>query len=187
MRLTPRHPAALATSIVASLSTAALLLTGCSATDEETIDPPVAAADSEPTSQEQPASGDDSRDSSTDSASGDVTIPAGARAASPEFPFPVPEDWEELEPFVQDTIGKDVSMSAMYRFPGDARAAADHYMELLNEAGFSTTNYAPGELTNDAALFGEGRINGQAYSGMISFDTDAAGTQRASINLTEDN
>ncbi|WP_168625639.1 hypothetical protein [Cryobacterium sp. BB307] len=160
----------------------AFALTGCASDAPAPADPPPAAAEADKTSDEN-ASSDDSAERP---AGGDVTIRTGARAASTEFPFPVPEDWEELEPFTAGKIGKDASMSASYRFPGDARSAADLYMALLNEAGFPTDNYPLGEVVNDASLLGKGYVNGQAYAGIINFATIHDGTQRAVINLVED-
>lgn len=169
-------------TVVLGAAALILVLTGCAGGAETQSRPTVTESDEVTDTQPELES------SSTDGAAvGDVTIPAGARAASADFPFPVPEDWEELEAFAPMESGMKRGMSGTLRFPGDARTAADHYMDLLNEAGFPADNYLPGEAGNDASLYADGKINGQPYGALINFDTDAAGTPRAIIMLFEDN
>lgn len=147
----------------------------------------------QPASQSTPDPSPDSAhtDDSDGSDSGDAdvaksTIPDGARAASPDFPFPVPEGWEEMEPFTEEKIGKSVAMSAIYAHPGDAETAANTYSQLLKAAGFDAYSYQLGAVTNDASLMVEGAVNGVAYKGPLDFDTDADGTSRVRINLTQE-
>lgn len=168
--------------LVLGTTALALVLTGCAGGAAPQSPPVVTETDGGIDTQSELES------SSSDGAPiGDVTIPAGARAASVDLPFPVPEDWEELEGFAPMESGAKSGMSGMLRFSGDARTAADHYMDLLNAAGFPADNYLPGETGNDASLYADGKINGQLYGALINFDTDAAGTQRAIIMLFEDN
>src|SRR5690606_10887312 len=113
-----------------------------------------------------------------------VTIPAGARAGSADFPFPVPESWAELDSFAEEKVGKDIAMYAAYEYPGEATAAAEHYKSLLSAAGYQVRDDPLGALTNQAALWVEGPVNGEPYHGGITFDSHADGSQRAIIHLT---
>jgi hypothetical protein len=129
----------------------------------------------------------DTDESSDESAGGtEITIPDGARAASAEFPFPVPEGWAELGPFAESKLGKDMTMSGSYEYPGDAKVAAAEYMALLTAAGFNAYTYAPGELTNKASIAAEGIINGKPYFALLNFDVHADGYQRVSIIAIEE-
>ncbi|MGO3147386.1 MAG: hypothetical protein ACTIJ6_06880 [Leucobacter sp.] len=119
-------------------------------------------------------------------AAAETTIPEGALAASSDFPFPVPEGWDELEPFTEEKIGKDTAMSAVYAHPGDAETAAATYETILKAAGFDAYSHPLGELTNAASLMAEGTVNGVAYAGGLDFDTNSEGVARVRINLTEE-
>jgi hypothetical protein len=114
-----------------------------------------------------------------------ITIPAGAYAASDEFPFPVPEGWQVLDEFVAGTLGKDVTMDGSVEYPGDAKEAAATYLSLLKAAGFDAYTYAPGEVTNQASLAADGVINGTLYLAILNFDVHADGYQRVSITAAE--
>lgn len=113
-------------------------------------------------------------------------MPQGAKPGSADFPFPVPQDWTELEPFTEGKLGKDISMAASFGFPEDAISAAEAYQRLLEEAGFEIHPNPLGEQVNDAAFIAKGKVNGANYSGTLDFDADADGTQRVAINLTKD-
>lgn len=116
----------------------------------------------------------------------EISIPSGAYAASAEFPFPVPEGWSILDPFVEGKLGKDISMDGSIEYPGDAKDAAATYLDLLKAAGFDAYTYGPGELTNQASLAAEGMISGTSYTAILNFDTHADGLQRVSITAVED-
>jgi len=113
-------------------------------------------------------------------------VPEGARPGSAGFPFPVPVDWEELEPFQVIKIGKDPAMAAAFIYPGDADAAAESYQELLEAAGFTIHPNPLGDVVNAASFIAEGLVDGVAYSGTLDFDEIADGTPRVAINLTAD-
>lgn len=115
----------------------------------------------------------------------DSTIPDGAHAATADFPFPIPDGWEEIAPFTEEKIGKSLAMSAVYARPDDAKAAADTYSQLLKNAGFEIHANPTGEVVHDASFIVEGVVNGVVYKGGLDFDTDANGTARVVINLTE--
>lgn len=159
-----------------------LMLTGCA--PETTTTAPEDASPDTSVTQEQAPSEEESAEPSGEAS--DITIPAGAYAASADFPFPVPEGWSILEPFVEGTLGKDVSMDGSVEYPGDAKEAAATYLEVLKAAGFDAYVYAPGELTNQASLAAEGSINGTQYTAIINFDVHADGYQRASITAVEE-
>lgn len=110
----------------------------------------------------------------------------GARAAGTDFPFPVPADWAEYEPFAEEKIGGSVGVYGSLVFPGDAASASATYQALLTDAGYLVHPHPLGETVHDAAFIVEGPIDGVAYSGELSFDTIADGTQRVAINLTQD-
>ena len=172
MRTSPRS--AMLIAVLAALS-----LAGCAATPElapaEPAEPSVAVGEESTTT--------DGSDDDAAPAAGETTIPDGARAASPDFPFPVPEDWAELDPFVEEKLGKDITMAGSVEYPGDAKAAAKHYQELLIAAGFDAYPYGPGELTNQASIAAEGTVNGELRIAIINFDVHADGHQRASITV----
>lgn len=119
------------------------------------------------------------------SASSDTVIPAGAYAASDAFPFPIPDGWTILDPFTEGKLGKDVSIDGSVEYPGDAKAAAATYLDLLKAAGFVAYTYAPGEITNQASLAAEGSIDGTDYTAILNFDVHADGLQRVSITIVE--
>lgn len=144
---------------------------------ESTAGPATGTSPADESDSDEPGSGADVTD---------TTIPDGARAATPEFPFPVPDGWEEMEPFTEEKIGKAMAMSAVYAHPGDAETAAETYGQLLKAAGFDVHSNPLGEVTNDASIMVEGAVNGVAYKGGLDFDTNAGGTARVRINLTED-
>lgn len=161
--------------VIASL--AGLTLVGCAASPTPPAAPPC----------EQSADVDDApaEDVADEGAgAGETTIPAGARAASPDFPFPVPEDWAELDPFLEEKLGKDITMYGSVEYPGDAKTAAAHYRELLVAAGFDAYPYGPGELTNEASLAAEGVVAGEMRIAIINFDVHADGLQRVSITVS---
>jgi len=166
-----------------ALGTALLLaLTGCAAESAEPS-PQAQTADagtSQSTAPDQGSSPEPSAGSS------ETSIPAGAYAASADFAFPVPEGWAVLEPFVEGTLGKDVAVHGSVEYPGDAKAAAATYLELLKAAGFNAYTYGPGELTNQASLAAEGTIGGTAYTAILNFDVHADGLQHVSIAVVED-
>jgi hypothetical protein len=153
-----------------------IALTGCAASVPEPA--PTSAIDSEAVDQH-------TTDEESADAPATTTIPAGARAASADFPFPVPEDWAEHEPFAEEKIGGSAGVYGSLVFPGDAASAAASYQALLRDAGYAVHPHPLGEVTHDAAFIVEGPIDGVAYSGQISFDTIADGTPRVAINLTQ--
>lgn len=126
-------------------------------------------------------SGDDA-----DAGGTETTIPSGARAGSDSFPFPVPEDWIEIDPFTEGKIGGSMGMSASYEFVGDAETTATSYEDLLRTAGFVIHPNPLGAAVNDASFIVEGTVNGDKYKGTIDFSTIADGTPRAAINLQQD-
>ena len=158
-----------------------LALTGC--TDEtNTAMSPTSPADTNPTVIETtaPSNVPDT------SANTDISIPSGAVTASETFPFPIPENWAELDAFTEKKVGKDVAMYAAYEYPGEAADAAEYYKSLLALAGYQVRDDPLGALTNQASVWVEGPVNGVFYKGNIAFDSYADGTQRAVINLTEE-
>ena len=116
----------------------------------------------------------------------ETTMPPGARPASADFPFPVPEGWPELDPFTEEKLGKNLAMSGSVIYPGDAQSAAATYQQLLQEAGFQIHPHPLGEQVNAASFIVTGRIDGVVYAGGLDFDTDFNGNQRVAINLVED-
>lgn len=163
-------------------------LTSCASDPAETppADEAVTNAQSEDASDDTDDSADAAADDSDDSAdtAAETTIPDGAYAASADFPFPIPEGWEEIYPFTEEEIGKSAAMTAAYSYPGDAESAAATYEDILNSAGFVAYANPVGALTNAASLMVEGVVNGVAYKGPLDFDTDSEGTNRVAINLT---
>jgi len=158
----------------------ALLLAGCAAepgTTAPAVEPP-ASSDNDMNTTEP-----EKTDSGTDS--GTTTMPPGARPASDEFPFPVPEGWREIAPFTEEKIGKKLAMTALYEFPGDAESAAATYKALLDSAGYSLQPNLIGEVVHDATFIVEGPVAGTRYSGGIDFDTMADGVQTAVIHLVK--
>lgn len=125
-------------------------------------------------------------DDSAEAASTETTIPRGARPASDTFPFPVPEDWAEVEPFMEEKIGGSMGMYGTYEYPGDANSAATLYEDLLKSAGFIIHPNPLGETVHEASFIVEGNVNGNNYTGGIDFDAVADGMQLASINLQQD-
>ncbi|MGM7672021.1 hypothetical protein ACSU1G_33525 [Microbacterium sp. A93] len=125
-------------------------------------------------------------DTSEDDDASSTVIPAGARPASAAFPFPMPEDWPELDAFAEEKIGKDIAMSGTLSFPGDAQSASATYQKLLEDAGYEIHANPLGEQVHLASFVVKGKVDGTGYSGTIDFDTDAADTPRTVINLTED-
>lgn len=119
----------------------------------------------------------------------EVTMPAGAKPGSAEFPFPVPESWPEMEPFRLGTTGKKESWDAIFVYPDadKAQEAAEHYRALLTSAGYRIDNNPLGEVVHLASFIVQGPVDGVMYSGSINFDTDAGGTARAIINLVVQN
>lgn len=168
-------------SILAACAAFLLVSAGCAA-EPSAPSPDVAPSASAP---QQPAS-DEGSDAEAPAGSAEVTIPAGAYAAHADFPFPVPEGWAVLDPFTEGKLGKDVSIDGSVEYPGDAKAAAGTYLDVLNAAGFDAYTYGPGELTNQASLAAEGVIGGVAYVAILNFDVHADGYQRVSITITED-
>lgn len=179
--------------------TVALLLIGCSTSPGN--DTPVPAEPSvatespgaaEPSATEDAESGGEAEESEeapqpgSGSELADGSIAVGAVAASAEFPFPVPEGWQVLEPFTADKMGKTPIMYAMVEYPGDAKDAADLYISLLQASGFSAERYPLGEVTNQASLIASGTVNGQSYTGTMDFDVFADGLQKVAINLSEE-
>ncbi|MGB3375314.1 MAG: hypothetical protein WBA87_09260 [Microbacterium sp.] len=158
------------------LSTTALVACASDAPAPSSGDAPASTAPQE----------SESPDSADDAPVADAVIPQGARPASAEFPFPVPEDWPELMPFAEEKIGKAVGMSASFGHPGEAAADAQAYRQLLEQAGFTIDSNPLGEQVHAASFIAKGAISGSAYSGTLDFDTDADGTPRVMINLTED-
>lgn len=158
-----------------------LALTGC-ASNPSSSKPDSQVADTNDT-QEIPQQ--QTPDSEADPQASGVTIPAGAYAASAEFPFPVPEGWTVLDEFTEGKLGKDITMDGSVEYPGDAKDAAVIYLNLLKDAGFNAYVYAPGELTNQASLAAEGVINDILYLAILNFDVHADGYQRVSIVAAE--
>lgn len=157
-----------------------LAMTGCASEASESA--PEVQPTETTTTQEAP---EETPDTDEGADSSEITIPAGAYAASDEFPFPVPEGWAVLDEFTEGTLGKDVSMDGSVEYPGDAKEAASTYLALLKDAGFDAYTYAPGELTNQASLAAEGAINGIIYLTILNFDVHADGLQRVSITAAE--
>lgn len=166
-----RRPSSLLITALAALS-----LVGCATTPDANpaapADPSVEVTDEH-----------DALDEVQGTPGGETTIPDGARAASAEFPFPVPEDWAELEPFTEEKLGKDITMSGGFEYPGDAKTAAAHYQQLLIAAGFDAYPYGPGELTNQASIAAEGVVNGEMRIAILNFDVFADGYQRVVITV----
>jgi hypothetical protein len=152
-------------------------LVGCATPAPEPA--PTSAIDSEVVDQQED-------EGAAEEAPAETTIPEGARAAGTDFPFPVPADWEEYEPFAEEKIGGSVGVYGSLVFPGDAASASASYQALLTDAGYLVHAHPLGETVHDAAFIVEGPIDGVAYSGELSFDTIADGTQRVAINLTQD-
>lgn len=178
---------------VLGATTVAFLLFGCSSSPSgDTPVPSEPSVAAEPSVAEDAGSeseADESeeapaQDSGSELAEGSIAV--GAVAASAEFPFPVPEGWEVLEPFTADKMGKTPIMYAMVEYPGDAQEAADLYTSLLLASGFSAERYPLGEVVNQASLIASGTINGQSYKGTMDFDVFADGLQKVAINLSED-
>ena len=151
-----------------------LIVTGC------------ATASPEPESPEAATPVDVQESAAPEAEVSKTVMPQGARPGSATFPFPVPEDWPELSPFVEEKIGKDLGMSAVFGHPGDAASAAATYRKLLEDAGFKIHPNPLGEQVHAASFVAEGDINDADFSGTLDFDTDAAGTPRVVINLTQD-
>lgn len=171
-------------TLTSALAIACLL--GASACTADTSAPPPATEASATTTTEgdsSPAPSD--ADSSPAPAAADV-MPEGARPASTDFPFPVPEGWTELYPFTEEKIGKDLAMSGAFEFPGDAATASATYSQLLEEAGFEIHPNPLGEQVHAASFVVKGTVQGVAYAGTLDFDTDAEGTQQVAIDLPED-
>lgn len=156
-------------------------LTSC-ASDPSGSAPDAQAAETNHTQEAAPEQSPD-----TDGAAdvGEISIPAGAYAASAEFPFPVPNGWTILDEFTEGTVGGDVTMDGSIEYPGDAKDAAATYLSLLTAAGFDAYTYAPGEATNQASLAAEGVINGILYLAILNFDVHADGYQRVSVTAAE--
>jgi len=157
-----------------------LALVGC-ASNPSGDSPETQAADTS----SQEAAPEQSLDTDGEVDVAEITIPAGAYAASAEFPFPIPDGWEVLDEFTEGTLGKDITMDGSIEYPGDARDAAATYLSLLKEAGFDAYTYAPGEATNQASLAAEGVINGTLYLAILNFDVHADGYQRVSVTAAE--
>jgi hypothetical protein len=173
------------TVAICALALAGMLgLASCASPSTEA--PSVSEAESPAATDTAP--GVDTNESESDSSGmTDSSIPDGAHAATADFPFPIPDGWEEINPFTEEKIGKSLAMSAVYTRPADAQAAADTYIQLLKNAGFEIHANPTGELVHDASFIAEGVINGVVYKGGLDFDTDANGTARVVINLTERN
>lgn len=116
----------------------------------------------------------------------ETTMPSGARPASDAFPFPVPADWAELDPFMEEKNGGSMAMYGAYEFPGEAKSDAALYEGLLKSAGFVIHPNPLGETVHDASFIVEGNVGGDLYKGGIDFDTIMDGIQRAAINLQKD-
>lgn len=169
-----------------------MALVGCGA-DAPTADPPV---DDPVVTQEQsdaaeqpeadePVATDESADTE-DQAPGETSMPDEAQPGSDEFPFPVPKEWEELEPFAETQVGGDMRMYAIYEYTGDADTASTTYQDLLTSAGYVVSANPLLEVTNDAAFTVDGPVNGEPHTGSVAFDTNAEGVQRAIIDLQQD-
>lgn len=167
-------------AVLAALLLGATGLTACAA--ESPASPPKEApaiqssTDADPEDADEPAAPEGKAS----------VMPPGARPASAEFPFPVPEDWAENWPFTEEKIGKEMGMAGSFVYPGDAASAAEEYKQLLQQAGFEIHPNPLAEQVNQAAFIAEGDVNGVRYSGTLDFDTDAEGTQSVSINLQKD-
>lgn len=150
------------------------------------------SAESPPAGQREPAVATDTAPGADNNASdsetsdmADSSIPDGAYAATADFPFPIPDGWEERAPFTEEKIGKSLAMSAVYARPDDAQTAADTYRQLLKRAGFEIHANPVGDTVHEASFIVEGVIKGVVYKGGLDFDTGADGTARVVINLTE--
>lgn len=165
------------TATTALILFAALGTTACASEPAPVNPPPAAVADE---------ASDSDAEKTDQTVTTESVIPDGARPGSTDFPFPVPKDWAELAPFAEEKIGKDIAMSGMLEYPGDAADAAETYRQLLEEAGYVIHPNPLGEQVHAATFIVEGTVSGQAYAGTVDFDTDAAGTQRVLINLTQD-
>lgn len=178
-------PAPRLSGFAAAAVALAFVLTGCGSGDSTADDAPAPSAVENETQNEQV---DDAAAGDGDSAAGasEITIPAGAYPASPEFPFPVPDGWAILEPFEETKLGKDLVMSGGVEYPGDAKDAAAIYKDILIAAGFDAYNFAPGELTNQASLAAHGVINGEPRTAILNFDMFADQYQRVAITVSTD-
>lgn len=116
----------------------------------------------------------------------EITMPDGAEPGSDEFPFPVPREWAQLDPFEEVKVGASMRMYAAYEHTGDAASAAAMYRDLLTSAGYTITANPLLEVTNDAAFTVEGPVNGDPHTGSVAFDKNAEGVQRAVIDLQKD-
>ncbi len=174
-------------------ATVTLLLFGCSSSPGSNTpvptEPSVAAEPSATDGAEPGGEAEESEEAPTEGSAAEVpegTIAPGAVAASTDFPFPVPEGWEILEPFTLGKLGKTPTMYASVIYPGDAQEAAALYSSLLQASGFTADRSPLGEVTNQASLVASGTVNGQAYTGTMNFDTFADGTQQVAISMSED-
>lgn len=158
-----------------------VLLSGCASEPTDAR----SAIQTPDTTNEQQADPHRASEGESTNESAETSIPAGAYAASAEFPFPIPDGWEILDPFVEGKLGKDSSMDGSVEYPGDAKDAATTYLTILKDAGFNAYPYGPGELTNQASLAAEGRINDIGYTAILNFDVHADGLQRVSITAVE--
>lgn len=172
-----------------TLATSALALAcllGVSACASDTPAPP-ASATTVAVATESGIPEEPSPDASPDVAEpADEVMPAGARAASSDFAFPVPEDWPELSPFAEEKIGGDTALAAIFGYPSDADSAAATYSALLTSAGFEVSANPLGEVVHLASFTLEGSVDGVRYHGSVDFDTDADGTSRAIITIYDD-
>ncbi|MFC7789401.1 hypothetical protein ACU045_10520 [Microbacterium sp. MAHUQ-60] len=157
-----------------------LVLTGCASDGPQSASDATGAATN--TTHETPQ--EPRTDSAADVDSTEITIPAGAYAASAEFPFPIPEGWAVLDEFVEGKLGKDITVDGSVEYPGEAKDAAATYLTLLKDAGFDAYTYSPGELTNQASLAADGFINGTRYLTILN-DVHADGKQRVSVTAAE--
>src|SRR5690554_1260596 len=82
------------------------LLSGCG---ENPSGPTTTPNTSDSTPSAEPTTGTTDNNSSSGQNAQEVSIPAGARAASADFPFPVPEGWDEIEAFTEEKVGKSVA------------------------------------------------------------------------------
>lgn len=171
-----------------------LLASGCSTDGPSGTQPssvqeqaaPVESAteDVAPTEDVPEDAGQDEAPPQDEAGATEVSIPAGAVAATTDFPFPVPEGWSALEEFEAGQIGKSEAMYAGYEYPGAAADAAQTYQDLLVAAGYIIHPDLLGATLHEAAFIVEGPVNGTLYKGSITFNTHADGYQRAAINLT---
>lgn len=169
------------------LATGALLIAGLLGMTACASEPPVAApGDAPSTSQDSQVAEQPSAEETAGAVQSETIMPSGARPGSADFPFPVPADWTDLDAFVEEKIGKSRAMSANFSYTGDANAAAAIYRQLLEEAGYVIHANPLGEQVHAASFIAEGPVAGVQYKGTLDFDTDAAGTQRVVINLTEE-